>query len=69
MSPKVTNFEKLNTDFMRNLTIMAVATALSVLACACDRNKEQGEFKYCVDEFADIGVIKYQIPDWDSLSL
>ena len=54
---------------MRNLTIMAVATALSVLACACDRNKEQGEFKYCVDEFADIGVIKYQIPDWESLSL
>ena len=48
---------------------MAVASALCVLSSACDRGKEQGDFKYCVDEFADIGVIKYQIPDWDSLSL
>jgi dipeptidyl-peptidase-3 len=48
---------------------MAVASALCVLAAACDSNRAQDDFKYCVDEFADIGVIKYRIPDWESLPL
>ena len=69
MTLKVTIFGTLNIVFMRNLKIMAVASALGVLFSACDRDQAAGEFKYCVDEFADIGVIKYQIPDWDSLSL
>ena len=69
MTLKVTNFGTLNIVFMRNLTIMAVASALGVLFSACDRGGAQEDFKYCVDEFADIGVIKYQIPDWDSLTL
>ena len=45
---------------------MAVA---ALLFSACAPTNQQGDFKYCVDEFADIGVIKYQIPGWDGLSL
>ena len=48
---------------------MAIASTLCVSLGACDREQKQGDFKYCVDEFADIGVIKYQIPGWDSLTL
>ena len=48
---------------------MAVASVLCVLFSACERDAAQKDFKYCVDEFADIGVIKYRIPDWESLPL
>ncbi len=51
---------------MRNFTIMALAATLLFTAC---RPKPQDDFKYCVDEFADLGVIKYQIPGWDNLPL
>ena len=54
---------------MRFLKIMAIASTLCVFFGACNREQKQGDFKYCVDEFADIGVIKYQIPGWDGLSL
>jgi len=45
-----------------------------VLLVACSP-KKQGEsqepesFKYLVDEFADIRIMRFQIPDWDKLSL
>ncbi|MBQ7458728.1 MAG: dihydrofolate reductase, partial [Bacteroidales bacterium] len=45
---------------------MALAATLLFTAC---RPKPQDDFKYCVDEFADLGVIKYQIPGWDNLPL
>jgi dipeptidyl-peptidase III len=40
--------------------------ALTVMA-GCGEKK--GDFKYLVDEFADIKIIRYQIPGWDSLTL
>ena len=43
---------------------MAFAAALLFTAC---RPKPQDDFKYCVDEFADLGVIRYTIPGWESL--
>jgi len=48
---------------------MAIASAFCMLLSSCGEKQAQGDFKYCVDEFADIGVIKYQIPGWDSLTL
>lgn len=45
------------------------------LLTACnpkDNNKAQNEtenFKYLVDEFADLKVMRYQIPEWEQLSL
>ncbi|MDR2835272.1 MAG: dipeptidyl peptidase 3 [Bacteroidales bacterium] len=32
------------------------------------KDKEQG-FKYLVDEFADLKIMRYQIPNWDTLTL
>lgn len=40
--------------------------ALTVMA-GCGEKKS--DFKYLVDEFADIKIIRYQIPGWDSLTL
>lgn len=31
--------------------------------------EKKGDFRYLVDEFADIKIIRYQIPGWDSLTL
>ncbi|MCQ2137293.1 MAG: dipeptidyl peptidase 3 [Bacteroidales bacterium] len=51
---------------MRKLkTMMLIAGAgLSMAACT----QKESEFKYSVDQFADIEVLKYQIPGWDDLS-
>ncbi len=44
--------------------------ALTALACTQTGNeKVEGDFKYLVDEFADLKIMRYQIPDWDSLSV
>jgi dipeptidyl-peptidase-3 len=45
--------------------------AIAVLS-ACksgEEKKEQGEFKWQVDRFADLKVLRYQVPGWDALSL
>lgn len=31
--------------------------------------KEEKEFKYVIDEFADVKVMRYQVPAWDKLTL
>ncbi|MFA6199415.1 MAG: dihydrofolate reductase [Bacteroidales bacterium] len=31
--------------------------------------KEEKQFKYVIDEFADVKVMRYQIPEWDELTL
>ena len=38
--------------------------AQSVENCAPD-----GEFKYLIDEFADLKIMRYQVPGWDGLTL
>lgn len=45
--------------------------AIAVLS-ACksgEEKKEKSEFKWQVDRFADLKVLRYQVPGWDSLSL
>ena len=54
---------------MRKTTIMALASAICAITFGCERPKPQDDFKYCLDEFADIGVIRYRIPDWEKLPL
>ncbi len=56
---------------MNYLKIMLFATTIGLLASSCQNgSKEVKEepFKYLADEFADIKVIRYQIPGWDSLT-
>ena len=46
---------------------MAAASAVS---CGPSGNgASDGDFKYLIDEFADIKIMRYQVPGWDSLSL
>lgn len=46
------------------VSIAAAAAAMS--SCA---PKQDAEFKYLIDEFADLKVMRYQVPGWDELSL
>lgn len=52
---------------------MFFVAGLAASAIACNRAPEgsgtaDGDFKYLIDEFADIKIMKYQIPGWDELS-
>ena len=50
--------------FKMMMTIGAVA-ALG----ACSEKKAEEPFRYTVDTFADLKVMRYQVPGWDSLTL
>lgn len=44
--------------------------AASAVSCGPDGWKSgDGDFRYLIDEFADIKVMRYRIPGWDGLSL
>lgn len=52
---------------------MFFVAGLAASVIACNRAPEgsgtaDGDFKYLIDEFADIKIMKYQIPGWDELS-
>ena len=55
------------------ITIAGVAAALA--SCSdnavqgVDVNAQEGEFKYLIDEFADLKIMRYQVPGWDALTL
>ena len=53
--------------------IMCLGIAGLLTACAPDgkqqSNSQSGEFKYLVDEFADLKIMRYQVPEWENLSL
>ena len=50
--------------------IMFLGIAGLLTACTPSEKKAQNEeFKYLVDEFADLKVMRYQIPNWDELTL
>ncbi len=50
--------------------VMVLSIAGLITACAsCGKKAQNGEFKYLVDEFADLKVMRYQIPGWDELTL
>lgn len=57
---------------MKNLMI-TVMTAMAMTACTGQKveNTEQpkGEFNYVVDQFADLQILRYQVPGFESLSL
>ena len=50
----------------RMITIAGMAAAL--VSCS-DNAAQEGEFKYLIDEFADLKIMRYQVPGWDELSL
>ncbi len=50
----------------RNMLMILGTTAL---IGACSEKKGETPFRYTVDSFADLKVMRYQVPGWDSLSL
>lgn len=54
---------------MKKITKMLItlASAAGVMACS-QGEKKSSDFKYLIDEFADIKIMRYQIPGWDNLS-
>jgi dipeptidyl-peptidase-3 len=42
----------------------------TLLLCSCEGSKKPvAAFDYNVEQFADLGILRYQVTDWDSLSL
>ena len=55
---------------MKLLTKMITITGLTAALLSCsDKTAKNDEFKYLVDEFADLKIMRYQVPGWDGLSL
>ena len=52
---------------MKFFTKMIMITGLAAAMVSCGENKS--EFKYLVDEFADLKIMRYQVPGWDALTL
>ena len=48
---------------------MMMIVGAAALAGACSEKKGEAPFRYTVDSFADLKVMRYQVPGWDSLSL
>ena len=48
--------------------ILTIGICAAATACGNKQDKEE-DFKYTVDQFADLKVMRYQVPGWDSLSL
>ena len=59
------------------LSIALLATAMTFIACDDNGSQENEQkevaasenFEYKVDEFADLKILRYQIPGWENLSL
>ena len=52
---------------MKLITKMIAITGVAAAAMSCAQNEK--EFKYLVDEFADLKIMKYHVPGWDGLTL
>ena len=59
---------------MKKLMI-CIGMAAALVGCApkeeevTEQPQPKEEFKYLVDEFADLRIMRYQIPNWDELTL
>ncbi|MBR2748053.1 MAG: dihydrofolate reductase, partial [Bacteroidales bacterium] len=54
---------------MNRIYKMMMTLGAAAAIGACSEKKSEEPFRYTVDSFADLKVMRYQIPGWDSLSL
>ena len=52
-------------------TLIVYSLGLTATLAGCGRQEEnaKNDFRYTIDEFADIKIMRYRIPGWDSLTL
>ena len=48
---------------------MITAISLAAAAISCTDKAEDDGFKYLIDEFADLKIMRYRVPGWDELTL
>ena len=56
------------THIMKFLTKMITAAGLAAALVSCNE-KKAADFKYLVDEFADLKIMRYKVPGWNELTL
>ena len=49
--------------------MIAIAGIAAAAAACSDKTSVKGDFKYLIDEFADLKIMRYQVPGWDELTL
>ena len=54
---------------MRLIKTMIITSGIGIALTSCGSMTGDPHFKYSVDEFADIEVLRYQVPGWEDLSL
>jgi dipeptidyl-peptidase-3 len=54
---------------MKTLLKMMILLGTAAACGACSEKKTEAPFRYTLDSFADLKVMRYQVPGWDSLSL
>lgn len=56
--------------FTKIMTILVLSTAILSVSCSKEKKTEKEQkFEFLSEKFADLKIIKYQIPDFDSLSI
>ncbi|MCF8227430.1 MAG: dipeptidyl peptidase 3 [Bacteroidales bacterium] len=58
---------------MKKFILMTMIAMFGLMACSSGEGKKEedkkDEFKYKIDQFADLRVMRYRIPGWEELSL
>ena len=57
---------------MKSIAKMMMITGAAALVAACEAPTQEqtaSDFKYTIDSFADLKVMRYQIPGWENLTL
>ena len=60
---------EIKSDMKALSKMITIAGLAAALASCSDEAAQSGEFKYLIDEFADLKIMRYQVPGWDALSL
>ena len=55
--------------YMKFLVKMITAAGMAAALVSCSDKAAEKEFKYLMDEFADLKIMRYQVPGWDELTL
>ena len=56
-----------NKQDMKRFAKMITIAGLAAAAVSCA--DKASDFKYLIDEFADLKIMRYQVPGWDDLTL
>ena len=54
---------------MKFIVKMITAAGMAAALVSCSDKAAEKDFKYLMDEFADLKIMRYQVPGWDELTL